>query len=88
MKPQLPYDIRLIFPPEVVHVIMTYVPHLPPKSPQQQPLTNPESAKEAIQKVQRSPQMRGAAAEALRDLEWLSIDEDWTPPKGRRKLSS
>lgn len=31
MKPQLPDSIRLRFPPEIVHIINSFVPHLPIK---------------------------------------------------------
>ena len=33
MKPQLPYEIRMLFPKEIVHEIMLYVAHEEKQSP-------------------------------------------------------
>lgn len=33
MKPQLPYSIVLALPPEIVHLINSFVPHFPKQKP-------------------------------------------------------
>lgn len=64
VKPQLPDSIRLRFPPEVVHIIASYVPHLPPKK---EPRKLSFEAEKDIKKM--SPKL---TAMALYDLECYS----------------
>ena len=52
MKPQLPDEIRRLFPSEIVHIIMSYTPHLEPKK-----VVSPSLQRE-LQRIQQSP-LRG-----------------------------
>lgn len=49
MKERLPREIELIFPPEIVHVIYSYLPHLPPKAPPNTPAYTTLKAFERVQ---------------------------------------
>lgn len=68
MKPQLPDQIRLKFPPEIVHVISSYVPHLPPKK-----YPSPSLQRE-LKRLQVSP-LRGKNSMYLKDFDDFVLDE-------------
>jgi hypothetical protein len=49
MKPRLPRSLELQLPPEIIHVINTFLPHLPrPKSP-------PTGLQRELERLQKSP---------------------------------
>jgi hypothetical protein len=66
-KPQLPKEIRLLFPPEIVHVIQSYVPHMEAaKTPS--PSLQRELAK--IQKIC----LKGKSAMYMNELDDFCLD--------------
>jgi len=70
MKPQLPNEIRYLFPSDIVHVIQTFVPHLEPKSPPKTP--SPSLQKELI-KLQNIT-LRGKSSMYMIELDDFCLD--------------
>jgi hypothetical protein len=68
MKPQLPHEIRLKFPPEIVHIIASYVPHLPLKE-----YPSPSLQRE-FKRIQ-TPKLHGKNEMYLKDFDDFLLDE-------------
>lgn len=68
MKPQLPDEIRLKFPSEIIHIISSFVPHLPPKKQ-----TSPSLQRE-LKRLQCSP-LRGKNEMYLKGFDDFVLDE-------------
>jgi hypothetical protein len=62
MKPQLPYDITQMLPREIVHLINSFVPHLPKQKP-----VSPNLERE-LKRVQ-TLQLKGKKSTFMRGLE-------------------
>jgi hypothetical protein len=69
MKPQLPDEIRLALPSEIVHHIYSYVPHMEKESPK----TPSPSLQKELQRIQ-SVRLKGKSAMYMKEFEDFCLD--------------
>ena len=68
MKPQLPEEIRRLFPKEVINVIQSYVPHT------ETPKTPSPSLQKELHKIQHIT-LKGKSSMYMRELEDFCLDK-------------
>jgi len=68
MKPELPREIQMLLPEDIVWYIRQFVPHLPKKSPTSSPNLHRE-----LERIQRSP-LRGKNAMYLKGFDDFVLD--------------
>lgn len=69
MKERLPKHLELQLPPEIVHIVYTFLPPIPKKSPK---TPSPQMEKD-LRKIQNS-HLKGVDPMYLRDLEYFLLD--------------